>query len=155
MRKENRNEKFRRLAEKRMSRVFVNMDLLNNLTNQQRYDYSESEIEELFEAYQKKGNEIKQYFSGNPPENKPIEYEFEFLERNVELNKKNIDFKRIAESRMSRIFKDMNLIANLSTKTNYTYSESEINELFQAYFEKGIGSKERFMPRAQFRFSLK
>ncbi|MCB5239573.1 hypothetical protein [Niallia circulans] len=155
MEKENRSDKFKRLAETRMSKVLMNMDLISNLSNKQRYEYTESEIEELFEAYQRKGNEIRQYFSENPPENKPIEINFNFIEKSGKLNKKNIDFRRLSEKRMSRIFKDMNLIANLSTKTNYAYSENEIIELFQVYYEKGVGVKERFFPRSQFKFSRK
>ena len=46
-------------------------------------------------------------------------------------------FKRVAENRMKKVFSDMNLIANLSNRKHYTYSVQEVEELFQAYHDKG------------------
>lgn len=152
MTKETRNEKFRRLAENRMTRVLQNMDLISNLTNKQRYEYSEKEIKEMYEGYIKKGEYIKKYFEEQPLNEKPDISEFIFLSEPIG-NDKNNSFRRIGENRMTKIFKDMNLIANLSVKTNYKYSVKEVEELFNVYFEKGIGVRERFLPTSEFKFN--
>lgn len=62
MKEETRQEKFRRIAEKRMSRVFSDMSLIANLSNRKHYTYSIQEVDELFKAYEEKGKEIRDYF---------------------------------------------------------------------------------------------
>lgn len=47
----------------------------------------------------------------------------------------------------------MNLIANLSNRRNYTYSIQEVDELFQAYEDKGMEIRAYFEPlREKFSF---
>lgn len=144
MKEETRQEKFRRIAEKRMSRIFSNMNLIANLSSKKNYMYSEQEVTELFEAYRKKGEEIRKYFdSPITLKNNAISI-FKFSEDNTKKNVKEEKFRKIAENRMSRVFSDMSLIANLSNRKHYTYSIQEVDELFQAYEEKGLEIKAYF-----------
>lgn len=154
MKEETRQEKFRRIAEKRMSRIFSNMNLIANLSSKKNYMYSEQEVTELFEAYRKKGEEIRKYFdSPITLKNNAISI-FKFSEDNTKKNVKEEKFRKIAENRMSRVFSDMSLIANLSNKKHYTYSIQEVDELFQAYEEKGLEIKAYFEPlKENFTFS--
>ncbi|XZJ61073.1 hypothetical protein ACSXEL_05275 [Clostridium perfringens] len=146
MKEETRQEKFRRIAEKRMSRIFSNMNLIANLSSKKNYMYSEQEVNELFEAYRKKGEEIRKYFdSPITLKNNTISI-FKFSEDNTKKNIKEEKFRKIAENRMSRVFSDMSLIANLSNRKHYTYSIQEVDELFQAYEEKGLEIKAYFEP---------
>lgn len=154
MKEETRQEKFRRIAEKRMSRIFSNMNLIANLSSKKNYMYSEQEVTELFEAYRKKGEEIRKYFdSPITLKNNAISI-FKFSEDNTKKNVKEEKFRKIAENRMSRVFSDMSLIANLSNRKHYTYSIQEVDELFQAYEEKGLEIKAYFEPlKENFTFS--
>jgi len=149
---ESRHEKFRRLAENRLSRVFSTLSLLENLANKRYYDYTIDELNEMFEAIEKKGIEIKSYFEASA-EKKELTKTFTFKTENKIKNKKNDKFREIAENRLSKIFTDMNLIANLSNKSNYTYHDEEIEELFRAYEEKVIATKGRFIVKKSFKFS--
>ncbi|HFK1792707.1 TPA: hypothetical protein ACGXGE_005603 [Bacillus pacificus] len=154
MSKETRKEKFRRIAEKRMTRIFSDMNLIANLSNRNNYVYSSQEVEEFFRAYEDKGKEIRAYFELDIPVKQPLSTTFSFSDNNDSKEVKNTKFKSIAEKRMTRMFSDMNLIANLSNKKNYTYTAQEIDELFQAYEDKGKEIKRYFEPlKEEFTFS--
>lgn len=154
MKEETRQEKFRRIAEKRMTRIFTDMNLIANLSSKKNYMYSEQEVNELFEGYMKKGEEVKKYFESPITLKNNTISNFKFLENNNEKNIKEEKFRKIAENRMSRVFSDMSLIANLSNKKHYTYSIQEVDELFQAYEEKGLEIKAYFEPlKEEFTFS--
>ncbi|EOO11488.1 hypothetical protein [Bacillus cereus] len=147
--KETRSEKFRRISKSRMSRIFVNMNLMANLSNKKNYNYIDEEINELFEAYEKKGREVSSYFDATEGVKGITEANFVFkvnLDNEDLQDTKRVKFRRLAEQRMSRIFHDMNLIANLSNKSHYTYTPQEVDELFQAYEEKGERIKLYFEP---------
>ncbi|MED1287269.1 hypothetical protein [Bacillus mycoides] len=149
---ESRHEKFRRIAENRLSRVFSTMSLIENLANKRYYDYTIDEVQELFGAYKEKGIEIREYFEATA-EKKELTRNFTFKTDNKIRNEKNDKFREIAQSRLSKVFSDMNLLANLSNKSNYTYHEVEIEEMFEAFIEKGIETKGRFIVRNEFKFS--
>ncbi|WP_255247453.1 hypothetical protein [Paucisalibacillus globulus] len=155
--KETRQEKFRRIAETRMTRIFVNMNLIANLSNKNQYEYSEEDVNKLFQAYEDKGAEIRLFFEPNYISNEPLKETFSFsdaLEKSNGNESKHKKFLRIAENRMNRIFADMNLIANLSNKRNYTYTIQEVDELFQAYDDKGNEIRAFFDPlKEEFTFS--
>ncbi|WP_238907165.1 hypothetical protein [Clostridium sp. YIM B02506] len=154
MEEETRQEKFRRIAERRMSRIFSNMNLIANLSSKKNYMYSNQEITELFEAYMKKGAEIRKYFDSPITLKNNTISNFKFSEDNKEKSVKEDKFRRVAENRMSRVFSDMTLIANLSNKKHYTYSVQEVDELFQAYEEKGLEIRAFFEPlKEKFTFS--
>lgn len=146
--KNERHQKFREISERRMTRVFENMNLIANLSNKKNYEYVvNEEIEELFFVYREKGEEIKSYFENNIGV-KPAITEFKFSRKSdfEILEPKRKKFRELAEARMTKVFLDMNLIANLSNKTNYTYTIQEVDELFQAYEEKGRMVESRFLP---------
>lgn len=153
MNKESREEKFIRIAEKRMSRIFSQMNLIANLSSKKHYSYTDNEIKELFQGYENKGNEIKGFFEPSSNINFPLSTEFKFS-NTTEQEEKGEKFRKLAESRMSKVFNDMNLIANLSNKKNYSYNSLQINELFQAYENKGNEIKLFFEPlNEKFTFS--
>ncbi|KAA0965276.1 hypothetical protein FQ087_02915 [Sporosarcina sp. ANT_H38] len=149
---ETRQEKFRRIAEKRMTRIFLDMNLIANLSNRNNYMYSNQEVEGFFRAYKAKGKEVRAYFESETSVKQPLSTSFSFSYNNENSGNnnlrevKNTKFKSIAEKRMTRIFLDMNLIANLSNKKNYNYTAQEIDELFQAYENKGKEIKKYFDP---------
>ncbi|UJA36493.1 hypothetical protein [Bacillus velezensis] len=154
MSKETRQDKFRRIAEKRMTRIFSDMNLIANLSNRNNYVYSDQDVEELFQAYEAKGKEIRLYFDSEIPIKQPLSTSFSFSDKDKSNIAKNNKFKIVAEKRMDRIFSDMNLIANLSNKKNYNYSSQEIDELFQAYEDKGKEIRRYFEPlKKEFTFS--
>ena len=50
MTEETKNEKFKRLAEKRANDIINRLRLVGNLSNRQQYDYSDEEVSALFGA---------------------------------------------------------------------------------------------------------
>lgn len=147
--KETRQEKFRRIAETRMSRIFVNMNLIANLSNRNQYDYTEGDVYELFHAYDIKGNEIRTYFESDYSVDKKLKTTFSFsnvLEKTNEKETQREKFRRVAANRMNKVFADMNLIANLSNRRNYSYTIQEVDELFQSYEDKGNEIRAFFEP---------
>ncbi|KTF59563.1 hypothetical protein FJP86_03120 [Bacillus velezensis] len=51
-------------------------------------------------------------------------------------NERNKRFKNLAEKRTQKILDTLDLIANLSVRNNYNYSEEEVNEMFGAIENK-------------------
>ncbi|ABK83668.1 conserved hypothetical protein [Bacillus thuringiensis str. Al Hakam] len=142
---ESRNEKFKRLASQRMTRIFQTANLLANLSNRANYLYDKSEIDEIFEAYYKKGRETKAFFEKVPLKEK-LETEFKFSNTDKVLSNKEEKFKRLAEQRLTKIFQDLELISRLSNRKHYTYSAQEIDALFTAFEEKGEEIRVCFEP---------
>ena len=142
---ESRNEKFRRLASLRMTRIFQTVNLLANLSNKVNYSYDKNEIAELFEAYYKKGQETRAFFEKISPKAK-LATEFRFSNTDKVLNNKEEKFKRLAEQRLTKIFEDLELISRLSNRKHYTYSAQEVDALFTAYEEKGEEIRVCFEP---------
>lgn len=50
MKEENRNERFKRLAEKRTNNVIRNIRILANCSNRSSYEYTKSEVDKIFNA---------------------------------------------------------------------------------------------------------
>ena len=61
---ETKNEKFKRLAAARGNRVLHELVLLGNLSNEQNYQYSESEVRQLFAVIDAELKECKAKFNG-------------------------------------------------------------------------------------------
>lgn len=59
---------------------------------------------------------------------------------------RNAKFRRLAELRASRIVRDLEMLANLSTN-NYHYSKTEVDELFAAIAKVMMASKAKFDDR--------
>jgi hypothetical protein len=60
---------------------------------------------------------------------------------------KRTKFKRLAELRVNRIINDLKLISNLSNKSNYTYTEPDINKIFRVIDENLKQTKLSFKKR--------
>ncbi|MBU2659860.1 hypothetical protein [Bacillus cabrialesii] len=74
-------------------------------------------------------------------------------------NERNKRFKNLAEKRTQKILDTLDLIANLSVKNNYDYSEEEVNEMFSAIENKTSEVKKLFIKqktqKTAFKFSDK
>ena len=60
------------------------------------------------------------------------------------MTKSRENFVRLAESRTNKILKDLDLLSNLSNKTNYTYTESDVRKIFDALLRKLKDTEKRF-----------
>lgn len=74
-------------------------------------------------------------------------------------NDRNKRFKNLAEKRTQKILDTLDLIANLSVKNNYDYTEEEVNEMFSAIENKTSEVKKLFIKqksqKTAFKFSDK
>ena len=72
---ENKNEKFRRLAENRTNIIIQKIQLLGNLSNKTVYDYSDEEVKKMFAAIDASLNEVKErYKTAQKAENKKFKF---------------------------------------------------------------------------------
>jgi len=72
----------------------------------------------------------------------------------MDINKKKEAFKRLAEGRTKKAISSMNLITNLSNRSNYDYEEAEIKKIVDALreavklvessFQKPLSKKRNF-----------
>lgn len=60
---ENRHARFKRLAEARTEKVLDMIDLIGNLSNKSFYEYSDEEIEAIFDAIEKSVKENRDKFN--------------------------------------------------------------------------------------------
>jgi hypothetical protein len=58
---------------------------------------------------------------------------------------KSAKFRRLATQRGDRILKDLRLLANLSNRKNYIYTDAEIRKIFSAIDEELKSAKYSFM----------
>jgi hypothetical protein len=54
------------------------------------------------------------------------------------------NFVRLAEARTTRLFKDIDLLANLSNRSNYAFTEEDVNKIFRALQKKLREAETRF-----------
>ena len=60
------------------------------------------------------------------------------------LSRNRLKFIRLAEKRINKVAKQLQLIGNLSNKTNYAYNDEEVEKMF-AYIDSCVQSaRERF-----------
>jgi hypothetical protein len=59
-------------------------------------------------------------------------------------SEKRTSFKRLANNRVNRVLKDLNLVGNLSNSQNYSYSEKDIKVIFKAIDSELSIAKSRF-----------
>lgn len=64
---ENRNTRFKRLAEKRTVEILNKIRVLGNLSNRSVYDYSSEEVEKIFTALDKATKQAKSRFTTSHP----------------------------------------------------------------------------------------
>jgi len=60
-------------------------------------------------------------------------------------DKKSKNFIRLAESRTNKIIDMMNLLGNLSNKSNYSYTDEQVNVIFDTLEEELKKQKEKFI----------
>jgi len=63
-------------------------------------------------------------------------------------------FKRLAIYRTNAILDKLRILGNLSNKTNYDYTENEINKIFYAIDSQLRGVKARFLSKKRKKFNL-
>lgn len=59
------------------------------------------------------------------------------------------NFVRLAEARTKRLLKDLDLLGNLSNRSNYSYSEDDIKIIFRAINKKMQETETRFKMNIQ------
>ncbi len=62
---------------------------------------------------------------------------------------KEENFKRLAESRTNKIIDMLRLLGNLSNTSNYTYSEEQVEAIFNAIEEELNEQKKRFVTKQE------
>lgn len=75
MREETRNERFRRLASTRGDRLIREISLLGNLANQKNYEYSPTEVQDLFGPIEEELREVRALFDPAAPSRRKISFE--------------------------------------------------------------------------------
>ncbi len=60
---ESKNEKFKRLANKRVPAALEKIKLIENLSNINNYEYSKEEADQIIKALNKSVNNLKQSFN--------------------------------------------------------------------------------------------
>jgi hypothetical protein len=63
-------------------------------------------------------------------------------------------FKRIAEKRTDRILNDIRVLANCSNKSSYSYTDEDINKIFQAIEDELKYAKTKFKVTRSKKFTL-
>src|SRR5579883_1860735 len=59
------------------------------------------------------------------------------------------NFVRLAEARTTRVLKDLDLLGNLSNRSNYSYSEEDVKKVFRAIQRKIKDTEARFRTTLQ------
>ena len=72
---ESRNDRFRRLAASRGDRLIREIALLGNLANRKNYEYSEREVEALFEPIERELREARALFDPTTPSTRKVSFE--------------------------------------------------------------------------------
>ena len=60
---ESRHERFRRVAEARTNKIIDMLRLLGNCSNRTNYEYSEDEVQQIFEALEQEMEEARARFT--------------------------------------------------------------------------------------------
>ena len=75
MSEETRNERFRRLAATRGDRLIREISLLGNLSNTKNYEYSQTEVNELFAPIEEELREVRAQFDPSAPSRRKVSFE--------------------------------------------------------------------------------
>lgn len=67
---DNKKDNFKRIAEKRTNKIIESISKLQNLTNTSFYEYTDEQIESIFEAIQKELDKQKKYFNNDKKKSK-------------------------------------------------------------------------------------
>lgn len=71
---ETKNERFRRLAASRGDRLIREIALLGNLSNRKNYEYTEGEVEDLFEPIERELRETRALFDPQAPSSRKVSF---------------------------------------------------------------------------------
>jgi len=64
---ETKNEKFQRLAEKRVNETIKKIELIGNLSNKRNYQYTEDDINKVLKALKNALKDLEQKFKTTKP----------------------------------------------------------------------------------------
>ena len=67
----------------------------------------------------------------------------------VELTQARENFIRLAEARTTRVLKDLELLGNLSNRSNYSYGEEDVRKIFRAIQKRLRDTEGRFRTTLQ------
>lgn len=67
---ENKNQKFKRIASKRVENILKTLDLLSNCSNKYTYEYSKKDVDLIFKTIQARVNSCKSDYIKNLESNK-------------------------------------------------------------------------------------
>lgn len=62
----------------------------------------------------------------------------------MSVNKNRERFVDLAEKRVTRVIKDLRLVGNLSNKSNYSYTQEDVQDIFRAINREMKDAKRRF-----------
>ena len=65
-----KRDRFVRIAERRVNRIFENLDNLGKCSNKRNYEYHEADIRKIFREIERKVKETKLLFKGSSQHNK-------------------------------------------------------------------------------------
>ena len=68
-----------------------------------------------------------------------------FLDRDAPMGTSRDNFVRLAEARTTRVLKDLDLIGNLSNRSNYSFTEQDIRKIIGAIQRKLKDTESRFL----------
>ena len=68
---ESKHEKFVRLAEARTNKIINTLQLLGNCSNTSVYEYTQAEVEEIFQAIEQELHETRKKYTKAEPEKPP------------------------------------------------------------------------------------
>ena len=71
---EDREQRFKRLAEQRVNVILDKLRLLGQLANKSNYEYSDEQVEAVFKAIQKEINETKSKFRNGSEKRKRFSF---------------------------------------------------------------------------------
>ena len=60
------------------------------------------------------------------------------------MSKSRENFVRLAENRTNKVLKQIDLLSNLSNKTNYAYTDEDIQKIFSAINKRIRDSEKKF-----------
>ena len=70
---DNKKDNFKRIAEKRTNKIIESISKLHNLTNTSFYEYTNEQIDAIFDAIQKELDNQRNIFEDNKKEKKRFE----------------------------------------------------------------------------------
>jgi hypothetical protein len=143
-----RNEKWKELSSKRMSRILQLTEQIAHLSSL-NYEYEDEWLRYLLDSYFKKGEEIQsvfEEFDTDTIKKLPSTFSFSNVSDLNELTRKQQKFIEIGQKRMTKLYKEMNYFGRLANKKNYNYDQMDVDYLFEVYENKGVELRKWFPP---------